>query len=128
MNFVSRTKSFIVRTIRQAAGRKRAKKLGISFYPPNYVYFNKLNSSSVVVDVGCADDPDYSEHIINTHGCKCYGVDPTRKHFNALRKVEDKYKGLFSHLPYAVVNQSGSINFHESVENASGSILNDMKL
>lgn len=125
MNFVNRVKSFILRTIRIAAGRVKAKKLGISFYPPNYIYFDRLNTNSIVVDVGCADDPDYSEHIINTHGCKCYGVDPTKKHFNALSIVENKYKGLFFHLPFAVVNQSGKIYFHESVENASGSILND---
>jgi FkbM family methyltransferase len=125
MNLLSRTKSYIIRTIRQSAGKRLAKKLGISFYPPNYIYFDKLNSSSVVVDVGCADDPDYSEHIINTHGCKCYGVDPTRKHFSALRIIENKYNGLFKHLPYAVVNQTGKINFNESVDNASGSILKD---
>lgn len=95
MSLVNRAKSFIVRTIRVATGRMKAKKLGISFYPPNYIYFDRLTTNSIVVDVGCADDPDYSEHIINTHGCKCYGVDPTKKHFNALRVVENEYNGLF---------------------------------
>jgi glyoxylase-like metal-dependent hydrolase (beta-lactamase superfamily II) len=47
---------------------KRAKKLGISFYRPNYVYIERrLNSNSIVVDAGCADDPDFSIHVIKKY-------------------------------------------------------------
>jgi len=50
MSFVSRAKSFIARTILVAAGRVKAKKSGISFYPPNYIYFDRLNTKSIGVD------------------------------------------------------------------------------
>lgn len=106
-------------------GPSRARRLGISHYPPNYIYLNNLSSDSIVVDVGCADDPDYSEHMIGRFRCRCYGVDPTRKHFAALRHAEQKHQGLFQHLPYAVVTKTGTLTFHESETNASGSICND---
>jgi len=115
--------NFLVRMLRENIGIRRAKKLKISYFPPNYIYVERINSHSVVVDVGCADDPDFSIYILNKYGCKCYGVDPTRKHFKALKKVESDFKGRFVHLPYAVANKSGKLFFHESQNNVSGSIL-----
>ena len=125
MGYFKRTVNYIKKHVRKYYGIKRANKLGISVYPPNYIYFDRLNDKSIVVDVGCADDADYSVHIISQHNCIAYGVDPTRKHFASLRKLEQKYANAFFHLPYAVANQSGQLIFHESATNASGSILND---
>lgn len=123
MNILIRIKSFLLRNIIKNIQIKKARKLGICYSPPNYIYLEKLNSNSIVVDVGCADDPDFSIYVIKKYNCKCYGVDPTRKHFKALKKVEADFKGKFIHLPYAVTNDSGKLIFHESSSNASGSIL-----
>lgn len=106
-------------------GKRRASELGINFYLPNYIYKGQINQNSTIVDVGCAHDPDFSIHIINTHNAKCFGVDPTRKHFPALKQVEQKYKGKFEHLPFAVGANAGKLTFHESKINDSGSLLSD---
>ncbi len=124
MNMMIRIKNFLLRPVRKNIGIKMAKKLGISYSPPNYIYAERLNPNSLVIDVGCADDPDFSIHVIKKFNCKCFGVDPTRKHFAALKKVESDYTGRFVHLPFAVANKSGKLIFHESQNNVSGSIMN----
>lgn len=123
--FIQRCKRYILRKFYFFFGQMRAKKLGIQFSHPNYILVNNLNSNSIVVDVGCADDPDFSEFVINKYKCKSYGVDPTRKHFSTLNKVAQKYKGRFIHLPYAVTNIPGKLTFYESKVNTSGSIKSD---
>lgn len=125
MKTISRIIRFIFRNIYFFIGTIRAKRVGLSFYPPNFIYFDRFDSNSIVVDVGCADDADYSMHMINLYSCKCFGVDPTKKHADALALLEKKHNGLFHHLPYAVSNKSGKITFHESSSNVSGSILSD---
>lgn len=106
-----------------ALNRRRAKTLGIGFSKPNYIYKERFNKDTVVVDVGCADDPDFSLFMMETFGVKAYAVDPTRKHFDALKKIENNRDGQFKHLPLAVANESGTLTFHESKINASGSLL-----
>jgi FkbM family methyltransferase len=124
INTIKKIKNYFLRYVRKNIGLIRAHKLGISYYPPNYVYLKKLNPNSIVVDVGCADDPDFSLYIMKKYNCKCYGIDPTRKHFPALKKVESDFNGKFVHLPLAVANKSGKLDFYESTNNTSGSILN----
>lgn len=121
-NFIKRCKNYVFRTLYFQYCKIQAKRLGVHFSPPNYIIMNRLNCNSVVVDVGCADDPDFSEFVINSYKCKSYGVDPTRKHFPSLQKIVKKYEGLFIHLPYAVANKPGILTFYESKVNASGSI------
>lgn len=124
-NVLGRLKGYVARKVYFQLSKRQAKRLGITFSPPNYIFVNKLGTSSTIVDVGCADDPDFSEFMIDTFGCKSFGVDPTRKHFAALAKVAARYQGKFSHLPYAVANQSGTLTFYESKVNASGSLKQD---
>lgn len=123
MNAIKRINNFLVRQVRKYFRIRTAQKLGISYYPPNYIYLERLNPSSIIVDVGCADDPDFSIYAMKKYNCKCYGVDPTRKHFQALKKVESDYNGRFVHLKLAVANKTGKLIFHESQNNTSGSIL-----
>jgi FkbM family methyltransferase len=123
--FIQRCGRYILRRFYFLLGQMRAKRLDIHFAHPNYIFVNHLSSNSIVVDVGCADDPDFSEFVINKYKCKSYGVDPTRKHFPSLDKVVQKYKGRFIHLPYAVTNMPGKLTFYESKVNASGSVKSD---
>jgi FkbM family methyltransferase len=79
----------------------------------------------VIVDVGCADDADFSIHLIHRFGVTCYGVDPTRKHAAALRDLQERHRGRFHYLPRAVAATSGILRFSESETNVSGSLLDD---
>jgi FkbM family methyltransferase len=76
-----------------------------------------------VVDVGCADDADFSQHLIARFGVTAFAVDPTRKHEPALRALEKRLRPKLIHLPLALANRAGRVPFNESVENVSGSLL-----
>ena len=102
---------------------KKAKKLGVAFEEPNYIFINKFDKGATVIDVGCANDADFSMFVIDTLGLKSIGVDPTRKHHKELAQIRDRSKGKFDFLPYAVAGSSGSITFHESDNFASGSLI-----
>jgi len=103
----------------------RAMKLGVVFYPPNYIFYDSFSSESVIVDVGLGSKAEFSEYLIKKYGLKAYGVDPTKKHERALKELEAETNGKFTHLPMAVSSQNGFVEFHESCENESGSIRAD---
>ncbi|MCK4268365.1 MAG: FkbM family methyltransferase [Actinomycetia bacterium] len=98
------------------------KRLRLVQIPPNYAFFNKFEQNDVAVDIGVGDDPDFSKHLINNYGLDCFGVDPTRKHTEVLRKVE-KDMANFHFLPLAVGPNNGHAKFFESHDNISGSLL-----
>jgi FkbM family methyltransferase len=102
---------------------RRMQRLGITFYPPNYVYVDRFGVDSIVVDVGCGYEAEFSRHMIERHGLHAVGVDPTRKHAPALAVLVRESVGRFTHLPLAVTCASGTLTFHESRENESGSVL-----
>ena len=103
-----------------------ARRRGIRYFPPNYVYLDRLGAPSTVIDVGCGDDPDFSLRMIDLYGLKAFGVDPTRKHAPALRAISNSTGGgRFVHVPLAVTARDGEIMFNESAENVSGSVLAD---
>ena len=99
------------------------RELGISWYPPNYVYLDTFGPSSIVADVGCGYEAEFSRHMIDVHGLRAFGVDPTRKHALFLSELERSSRGRFTHLPLAVSRTTGRLTFHESTQNESGSIL-----
>ena len=99
------------------------KKLGIQFFPPNYIYFDNFNELSVIVDVGCGHEAEFSKLMIEKHNLNAFGVDPTMKHTPSLKMLEEITKGKFHHLAIAVTKKDGFITFHESRQNESGSIL-----
>jgi FkbM family methyltransferase len=123
MSLIKKSVTFFKKIIIEKLRIIEAKKKGIQFSRPNYIYLEKFNANSTIVDVGCADDPDFSIFIMNKYDCKCFGIDPTKKHFEALNNVELNYKNKFKHLPYAVATENGKLIFHESENNTSGSLL-----
>ena len=101
----------------------KAKKLGLCFFPPNYIFLDNFTSSSIIIDVGCGYDAEFSRFMITRHGLNAFGFDPTHKHAHSLKVIEQQTGGKFHHLAYAVSNQKGLIKFYESCDHESGSIL-----
>jgi FkbM family methyltransferase len=95
------------------------------FVEPNFVYRPDLSPDSVVIDAGCSYEADFSVCLIGRHGVRAFGVDPTRKHRGALRQLEERYPGRFAHVPCAIAATDGTLTFHESQINESGSLFSD---
>jgi len=104
--------------LRLPAARRR----GLVFHPPNFLYKDDIGDSSAVVDVGCGYEADFSVHMINTYGADAIGIDPTEKHARPLRELEKKSNGKFKHKKWLISKESGKVTFYESIENESGSI------
>lgn len=104
-------------------GRTLIPFMGIRFFKPNYIFQDRFDDQSVVADVGCGHEAEFSRYMVLKYGLKAYGVDPTRKHAPALGEMVKELDGKFIHLPLAVSAANGSLTFHESKENESGSIL-----
>ncbi|MEA1986706.1 MAG: FkbM family methyltransferase [Candidatus Marinimicrobia bacterium] len=105
--------------------KQKAQKIGISYFDPNFIYFNTFDKNSVVVDVGCGYEADFSKHIIYKYNAKVFAIDPTKKHRKFLKVIEEEAKGKFTHLQLAISSKNGKITFKETQDNESGSILND---
>jgi len=87
------------------------------------VYRPDLPPESVVIDAGCSYEADFSICLMRRHGVRAFGVDPTRKHREALHTIEEQYPGRFSRVPWAIAAADGVLTFHESRINESGSLL-----
>jgi len=111
----------IIRKIKFWLRIKNAMLLGITFVEPNYIYKDTFDNSSILIDVGCASDPDLSKHMLNKYGLRAFGVDPTLKHAFALRALEENTKGRFKHIQAAVTVKDGKITFYETFDKESGS-------
>ena len=125
MNIFQRVIRKTQRTLRKAMRQQDARRKGILYVPPNFIYQPWLNSDSLVIDAGCSYEADFSLFMIERYGVKAYGVDPTRKHKPALETLEESHKDHFFYLPLAICAQNGSLIFHESRIHESGSIFND---
>ena len=98
---------------------------GISVVAPNYLYLPLTGPRRIVVDVGCASDADFSQHLIAKFDVTSFAIDPTLKHAAALRKLERRLGGRFVYFPLALSSRAGRLSFNESLENASGSLLTE---
>lgn len=78
--------------IRVLLCKYRAKKLGLGFHEPNYIFVDKFNAGSTLIDVGCADEADFSIYMINRYNLTSYGIDPTKKHAVPLKRLEKEKK------------------------------------
>lgn len=125
MIIIRRIWRMLRRNLKIFARLRKLKNLGLIYVKPNFLYHASLPVKGSVIDVGCSYEADFSLYMIERHGLQAYGVDPTRKHRKKLEKLEQHYKGNFHHLPVAIGAFDGSIKFHESVQNESGSILFD---
>ena len=90
-------------------------------FSPNYVFFEAFEPGDVAVDVGPSEDADFSKLLISRYRMDVVGVDPTRKHASALRKMVQA--GGFQYLPFALGARDGEEQFWESQTNASGSLI-----
>jgi FkbM family methyltransferase len=125
MSLARRAIDKIRRTVTFEFRRIRARKRGIRFSRPNYVYLDRFDPSKILIDVGCGHVAEFSKHIMTTYGSDAYGVDPTRKHAAHLEALELSTGGKFHHVPVAVAASNGTITFNESKQNESGSLLRD---
>jgi FkbM family methyltransferase len=103
----------------------KAKPLGIRIYSPNYIFLNNFNQNSIIIDAGCGYLAEFSCGMIKEYGLHAYGIDPTIKHKPFLTELELKNNGRFKHIPVAISKNNGSITFHETLDNESGSLRND---
>lgn len=102
-----------------------AKRRGIKYLPPNFIFFPTLNSSSIVIDVGCGFDADLSCSLIKRYKVNAIVVDPTRKHKSNLLDLAKKYGKKFKYLQLALSKNIGKTTFYESLNNESGACLPD---
>ncbi|MBN1415295.1 MAG: FkbM family methyltransferase [Bacteroidales bacterium] len=105
--------------------QNKARKMGILKVSPNYIFFENFTENSVIIDVGCGYNAELSQYLINKYKLTAYAVDPTEKHAPALKDLVDRYSPHFIHLPYAVVSKNDEIDFFETLDHESGSLLND---
>ena len=91
-----------------------AKRRGIKYLPPNFIFFPTLNSSSIVIDVGCGFDADLSCSLIKRYKVNAIVVDPTRKHKSHLLDLAKKYGKKFKFLQLALSKNIGKTTFYES--------------
>jgi FkbM family methyltransferase len=100
----------------------RAREQGLVFHPPNFLYKDSIGPSSIIVDVGCGFEADFSLHMISRYAARAIGVDPTAIHEPSLRELEVKTNRQFIHKKWLVSRDSGETMFYESVANESGSV------
>lgn len=95
----------------------------LAFVQPCYWAVERLGAGSTLLDFGLGFDADFSQAMMKTYGVRAVGFDPTRKHQSALRTIEASSGGRFTLIPAAIGGTSGSVEFLESIENVSGSLL-----
>jgi FkbM family methyltransferase len=125
MNVITRGARRIGRELRKHARLRTARREGLVYVAPNFLYCPDLTPDSVVIDAGCSYEADFSVCLMQRHGVRAFGVDPTRKHQSALRALEARYPGRFVHVSCAIAAADGVVTFHESRTNESGSLLRD---
>ncbi len=114
-----------VRDIKMVLRKPRARRLGISYHPPNFIYHTGIHGKSIIVDVGCGFEADFSRHMIEKFGVTAYGIDPTEKHKQPLQQMESSSGGKFVYLQNAVSSKSGELLFYEIANRESGSLLSE---
>jgi FkbM family methyltransferase len=101
------------------------KKFRIISIKPIYKIVDRLNSQSVVVDIGTGEDAEFSKVLIKKYGLTSYGFDPTHKHRSSLDSVVKDTNGLFHYYELAISDANGERVFFESRDNRSGSFYSD---
>ena len=113
------------RDLKMAHRKPRARKLGILYHSPNFIFREGIDEKSIIVDVGCGYEADFSRFMIAQFGACAYGIDPTKKHKKYLEKLETSAKGKFVYMQNAVSSVSGDLLFYEIENRESGSLLPD---
>lgn len=106
---------------------KKIKNLGLDAFPPNYIYFNRFNENSNIVDVGCGFEAELSVTMIKKFNVNAFAVDPTLKHAHFLHEIEKIHHPNFHYLQYALSASNGETTFFEAENCESGSLLSTHK-
>jgi len=114
-----------IRDLRIISRKPKAKRLGIGFHSPNFIFCSCLNPKSIIVDVGCGFEADFSRFMMQRFGAQCFGIDPTEKHKSALMQLAAQSAGRFVYLQNAVSSTNGELQFFEIENMESGSLLID---
>jgi FkbM family methyltransferase len=122
MRIMSRAYRKVVRVVHQIICLHKARRMGLSFVEPNFLYWPRISSGDIVIDAGCGFEADFSVLMIDRYGASSFAVDPTQKHRSSLSILESKYPKQFTHLPLAVGSCEQELIFHESEFNESGSL------
>jgi FkbM family methyltransferase len=125
---ISRIRDRLRREILKRLRSPEANRIGViehTNYPHSFIMLNRFKPGSVAIDVGCAEDADFSQVMIQTYGVKSFAVDPTRKHAAALRALEAGSGGQMIYCPYAVGAEDGLVTFYEHPTAQSGSLLTE---
>jgi FkbM family methyltransferase len=101
----------------------RRRGVNLTFVKPCYWIVDRLNNQSTMLDFGLGFDADFSQAMIAKFGMRSIGFDPTQKHQPALRKIADESGGQFRVVQAAIGGKSGEVEFFESAENVSGSLM-----
>jgi FkbM family methyltransferase len=125
MKWPARAVRRIVRDLKKYSRLRQARHEGLVFVEPNFIYRPDLSEDSVVIDAGCSYQADFSLSLMKRHGVRAFGIDPTRKHQDALERIAGQHPGRFSHMPWAIAAADGTLTFHESRINESGSLFED---
>lgn len=107
--------------------KNKYRKLGLEGFPPNYIYFNRFNEKSIVIDVGCGFEAELSVTLINKYNVTAFAVDPTLKHQSFIQQIEREYASKFNYLQYALSAENGETTFYEAENCESGSLLSAHK-
>ena len=114
--------------INRAFRMPELKKKGLKYLAPNYVFFEKFDNNSTIIDIGCGYEAELSQYLMNQYPIKkAYAVDPTEKHAKALEEIQKRYGERFVHLKYALADRETELEFFETLEKESGSLLSDHK-
>lgn len=103
----------------------RRRGLDLTFVDPCYWLIDRLNRDSVILDFGLGCDADFSQAMVKRFGMTSHGFDPTRRHHPALRDVAAQSGGRFVLHEAAIGGRAGTLTFHESKDNVSGSLSAD---
>ena len=101
----------------------RRRGVPLTFIKPCYWIVDSLSAESTMLDFGLGFDADFSQAMIAKYGLHSVGFDPTRKHQPALKALEKSTGGKFRLVAAAIGGASGEVEFFESMENVSGSLL-----
>lgn len=101
----------------------RRRGVNLTFVKPCYWIVDRLNNQSTMLDFGLGFDADFSQAMIAKYGLRSIGFDPTQKHHPALQKIADDSGGQFRLVHAAIGGTTGEVEFFESAENVSGSLM-----
>ena len=75
-----------------------------------YVHPNIINNHSIVYSIGIGEDISFDKAIINAHGCKVFGYDPTPKSIALIEVQSLPYEFIFS--PFGLHTKSEEVTFY----------------